>query len=247
MPDDEFETLFHQLLGDGLVENEDRLLLECMKIDRIRRKLDVLEQRTRYITLALEAVDSGHNQAAAMRSAEAFGVQDVAVIRGRKPFRPARKLTQSAHKWQTIRQFDDAASCMEHLQASGYRIWAGHLGSDAVALDEMDLSQPAALVFGNEHDGCSDEVLQRAHARFMIPMQGFVKSLNVSVAAAIALYTATRLARPLARDRYPLTLEEKRSLFCRWMRNSSPRISRLAELLEHPRDDETPCRPPDGP
>jgi tRNA (guanosine-2'-O-)-methyltransferase len=44
-----------------------------------------------------------------------------------------------------------------------------------------------ALVFGNESRGVSEEALARADARYVIPMRGFVQSLNVSVAAAVSL------------------------------------------------------------
>jgi tRNA (guanosine-2'-O-)-methyltransferase len=47
-----------------------------------------------------------------------------------------------------------------------------------------------ALVFGSEHRGVSEEALALADVQFVIPMHGFVQSLNVSVAAAVSLARA---------------------------------------------------------
>jgi tRNA (guanosine-2'-O-)-methyltransferase len=49
-----------------------------------------------------------------------------------------------------------------------------------------------ALILGNEHDGLRDALHQGAKQSVRIPMRGFVESFNVSVAAAVLLYAATR-------------------------------------------------------
>jgi tRNA (guanosine-2'-O-)-methyltransferase len=73
-----------------------------------------------------------------------------------------------------------------------------------------------ALVFGSEHSGVSDAVLELCDGRYTIPMRGFSQSLNVSVAAALTLYAATR-GRPgdLAED-------ERTTLRARFMWLSMP-------------------------
>lgn len=59
---------------------------------------------------------------------------------------------------------------------------------------EVDWSVPTAVVFGNEGLGVSSEILDMSDHHTMIPMEGFVESFNISVAAAIVLYQA-RLSR----------------------------------------------------
>jgi tRNA (guanosine-2'-O-)-methyltransferase len=61
-----------------------------------------------------------------------------------------------------------------------------------VPLHDLDLAQPVALVFGNEHRGISDEAAEQADGTFIIPMFGMVQSLNVSVATAVTVYEAVR-------------------------------------------------------
>jgi tRNA (guanosine-2'-O-)-methyltransferase len=66
------------------------------------------------------------------------------------------------------------------------------MSSDAVSLYDLDLTSPVALVFGNEHEGVSDEARGLADGNFIIPQVGVVQSLNISVACAVSLYEAFR-------------------------------------------------------
>ena len=59
-------------------------------------------------------------------------------------------------------------------------------------LFEMDLKAPTALILGSEEDGISDDLLRRADALARIPIRGKISSLNVSVAAGVAIYEVVR-------------------------------------------------------
>ena len=61
-----------------------------------------------------------------------------------------------------------------------------------MGLHELNLTQPVALVFGNEHSGVSEEIIALADGNFIIPQVGIIKSLNISVACAVTLYEAFR-------------------------------------------------------
>lgn len=226
------ERLFQALVAEGILDEEDRAYWELLTAQRVRRLVEVLRHRTLYIIVGMEAVDDGHNQAAILRSADAFGVQEVAVVTGQAPFAPSKRVTQGAHKWLTIRKYPDIATAMARLRHRGYRIWASRLGPEAIPLEEVDLSRPAVFFFGNEHEGLSDEAIRHADGTFVIPMVGFVQSLNVSVAAAITLYHTTRRARALLGDAYTLPPEERRRLLRAWIRRASPAVRRVAQVEE---------------
>ena len=69
---------------------------------------------------------------------------------------------------------------------------------DAIALcllHEFDISKPAALFFGTERDGLSEEVMQMADGFLKIPMVGYTESLNISVSAAIIIQDITNRLR----------------------------------------------------
>jgi tRNA (guanosine-2'-O-)-methyltransferase len=214
------EEVAASLIAEGLLREDERWLAELLRPERLERLRDVLSRRTRYLTVVLEAVDDGHNQAAVLRSAEAFGVQDVTVIEGNKPFAPSKGVTQGSHKWLTLHRQPDIGTAVRTLHAAGYQVYATYLGEGAVPIDDVDLSRPTAILFGNEHSGISEEAVRLADGMFYIPMAGFVQSFNISVAAAITLHVLTRRARAIAGDRYLLSPAEKRALFLQWVLKS---------------------------
>jgi tRNA (guanosine-2'-O-)-methyltransferase len=208
------------LLDAGVLQEEERWMFEMIRPERLMRLYQVLNQRTRYISVLLEAVDDGHNQAAVLRTADAFGVQNISVVAGNKPFEPSKNVTQGAHKWLTVRQKPNLQTAITDLKSEGYQIYATYLGDGAVPIDEIDLSKPTVLIFGNEHQGISEEAANLADGKFYIPMYGFVQSFNISVAAALTLQEVTKRAREAAKERYFLTDKEKRELFLEWILKS---------------------------
>lgn len=157
-----------------------------------RERIDrAVAQRTRTLTVVLEAFCDPQNVNAVLRTCDAFGVQEVHVVEGRmKPWDRNKKVSQNADKWLDVVRWRSTTECLGALRARGFRVYATWLGEGARALSELAFDAPVALVFGNEHRGVSDEALALADVRFAIPMRGFVQSLNVSVATAVTLARA---------------------------------------------------------
>ncbi len=159
--------------------------------ERKERIDEVVANRTRTLTVVMEAVCDPQNVNAVLRTCEAFGVQELHAIEGpMKPFDRNKKISQNADKWLDVRRWSSTADCLAHLRAEGFAIYATHLGDGARPLGELSFAGKVALVFGNESRGVSREALALADAAFAIPMRGFVQSFNVSVAAAISLAKA---------------------------------------------------------
>lgn len=232
MNEDSKHDLFQRLVDAGILTQADYPFWDLLTPERAQRMVEVLNQRTRYVRVVLEAVDDGHNQAAVLRSCDAFGVQTVDVVVGRGGFSPSQGITQGADKWLTINRPPDVATAVDRLHEQGFRVWASRLDDDAVPIDEFDLSQPAALVFGNEHEGVSEDVVALADATFIVPMVGFVQSLNISVAAATTLFTVTRRARVCAGGDYFLSPAKKREVLRHWLTTNSKNARRLARVLD---------------
>ena len=165
-----------------------------MTPERIERLETVLNKRQPDLTIVLENVFDPHNISAVMRTCDAVGIQDIYILNNKIP--PHRKwsdkASSSAAKWLTIHQFTDANECFVALRKNYKKIYTTHLSSDAVSLHELNLTEPVALVFGNEHNGVSDEIIAMADGNFIIPQVGIIKSLNISVACAVTLYEAFR-------------------------------------------------------
>jgi tRNA (guanosine-2'-O-)-methyltransferase len=153
----------------------------------------VLERRQPDLTVVMENIHDPHNVSAVLRSCDAAGVLQVDLLYTVEKFpKIGRKSSSSANKWLARRKSTSVEECYARLRAGGFRIFATHLSDDAVPLHEIDLTRPTALVFGNEHRGVSDEAAHLADANVRIPMMGMIQSLNVSVAAAVALFEALR-------------------------------------------------------
>jgi tRNA (guanosine-2'-O-)-methyltransferase len=228
MSAEEAKAFIEKLKAEGLLTEENRIVWEMIVPERLKRMYDVLNRRTRYITVLTEGVDDPHNQSAVLRSAEAFGVQDVFIVTGKAPFRPNKFVTRNADKWLTVQQKPDIETAINDLQAKGYQVFASYLGEGTIPLQDIDLSKPTALLFGNEHSGVSEEAVRLADGKFIIPMQGFVQSFNISVAAALSLYDVTERARKIAGERYYLTREEKKEIYEKWMMDTlNPRVRKM--------------------
>jgi len=154
----------------------------------------VLNHRQPDLTIVMENVHDPHNISAVMRTCDAVGIQEIyvltTVINRHKRF--GKKSSASAAGWLTIHEFDNTQACMEALKAKGYKIFATHLGLQSHSLYDLNLTQPVALVFGNEHAGVTEECLTYCDGNFIIPQVGMVQSLNISVACAVSLYEAYR-------------------------------------------------------
>ncbi len=161
---------------------------------RQQKLVEVLSKRQNDITIVLENVSDPHNISAVMRTCDAVGVQDIYVLNTKIPRHKkwGGKSSSSAAKWLTIHQYDNTEQCFSSLRRHYSTILTTHLNSDAVSLHAVDFTQRIALVFGNEHDGVSEEIRKMADGNFMIPQVGIIQSLNISVACAITLYEAFR-------------------------------------------------------
>lgn len=170
------------------------LFIQTMTPERSERLNSVLKKRQPDLTVVLENVFDPHNISAVMRTCDAVGIQDIYILNNKIP--PHRKWgdksSSSAAKWLTIYQFTDAAECFAALRKMYKKIYTTHLSNDAVGLYDLNLTEPVALVFGNEHSGVSEEIIAMADGNFIIPQVGIIKSLNISVACAVSLYEAFR-------------------------------------------------------
>lgn len=165
-----------------------------MTPERRERLLSVLNKRQAGLTVVLENVQDPHNISAVMRTCDAVGIQEIYVLNNKIPRHKkwGAKSSSSAAKWLSIHQFSDTAECVAALRQKYDKIYTTHLAADAVGLYEIDFTGSVALVFGNEHEGVSDEIRALADGNFIIPQVGIIKSLNISVACAVSIYEALR-------------------------------------------------------
>lgn len=159
--------------------------------ERLTRFEQVARARIGTVSVVLEAVIDPHNTAAVLRTTDALGLGEVHFIdRGVRPL-IAPRITRNSERWLDIHVHRRSSDCTDALTSRGFEVYVAD-GRASTSLDQIAHRPKVALVFGNEHEGASEEVRQAATGTFAIPMRGMVESYNVSVAAAIALYTVTR-------------------------------------------------------
>jgi tRNA (guanosine-2'-O-)-methyltransferase len=189
-----------------------------------RQKIEsVLSKRQNDLTIVLENVFDPHNISAVMRSCDAIGIQEIYVLNTKIPRHKkwGARSSSSAAKWLTVHQFENTEECFAALRKKHSTILTTHLSSDAVSLYQLDLTRSVALVFGNEHSGVSDEIIQMADGNFIIPQMGMIRSLNISVACAVSLYEAFRQKQAAGHyKQQKLPADDYSSLFNLWELNN---------------------------
>ncbi|MBO0329569.1 TrmH family RNA methyltransferase [[Muricauda] lutisoli] len=163
--------------------------------ERKQRFLDVLQKRTRHITVAIEDVYQLHNTSAIIRSCDVFGVQDVHVVEDRFGKRLDKNIAMGAEQWVDVSRYKDTTDCIAQLKSKGYQIIATTPHNNSTLLPDFFPSKKSAVFFGTEKEGLSEEVMQQADSFLKIPMVGFSESLNVSVSAAIIIQQLAQKVR----------------------------------------------------
>lgn len=196
--------------------------------NRKERFLEVLQNRTRHFTIAVEDVYQLHNTSAVMRSCEVFGIQDLHVIEERFGKRIDKEIAMGAEKWVDIHRYQNNTSCMEKLKEQGFQIVATSPHIQAGFLADFDITKPSAIFFGTEKTGLSEDILQQAGAYIKIPMVGFTESLNISVSAAIVIQDITERLRKSGIN-WQLTENEILEKRIDWSRKSIKDIDFITE------------------
>jgi tRNA (guanosine-2'-O-)-methyltransferase len=198
--------------------------------------LDVALQRTRHLRLALQDVHDPHNVGACLRSADAFGIQNVDIITLTEKFPRPSSTSRGSRHWMDLHRFNDLTSYAQGIKARGFKIAAAYPAPDARALEALPLDQPLVLVFGNEQKGLHPDWQEHIDYRFTIPMYGMVESFNISVSVALTLHSLnTRGRRELPASLFHLTETERHDLLCRWacMQCEEPELELARKRLEH--------------
>lgn len=191
----------------------------------------IAAERTKHLTVVLENIHQEHNASAVLRSCDCFGIQDLHVIEKNNQYKVQRDIALGAGRWVDLYNFDKGENpsldCIKKLKEKGYKIVATTPHTNDVTINELDLSQPIALVFGTEHTGISEEIIAEADEFVKIPMFGFSESFNISVSVAITL-NVLRNRLEQSELIWKLSPEEQTALKIKW----SKKILRAGNELE---------------
>lgn len=197
-----------------------------------RAKFDeVLNYRTRHITIVLEDLYQPHNASAVLRSCDIFGIQDIHIIENRNAYTVNRDIALGSPKWLNTYTYketeNNTLNCIKQLKEKGYRIVATSPHKNSQTIEELPIDKPLAVIFGTELTGISDTVRAHADEFVTIPMFGFTESFNISVSVALCLQALTTKLHRSNAD-WHLKDNEKEELLLTWLRNTIRKV----ELIE---------------
>lgn len=168
-----------------------------MNEKRLEKFRQVAAHRQRDITVVLENVIDLHNIGAVLRSCDSVGIPEIFVLHTEEGLKAdyitiGKRTSGGSRRWVDVHYYTDAKACFEHVKQHYQRVLSTQLSETATSLYQLDLTQPTAFLFGNEHDGLSSEAAAFANGNFIIPQMGMAESLNISVACAVTLYETFR-------------------------------------------------------
>ncbi|RRQ46255.1 TrmH family RNA methyltransferase [Chryseobacterium sp. SC28] len=203
-------------------------LQQFLTEERLQKIEHYAQESSDFVLPVMEDIYQFRNAAAIVRSVEACGFHKVVAMEKENFFEPNLKVTKGADTWVEVEKMPRTIDSLQQIKNRGYKIVAVSAENNAKMLPDYKVEEPIALVFGTEWEGTTDELLDFADETLAIPMFGFTKSFNVSVAAAICMY---ELKQKLIKSKidYKLTEEKMLKLKIRWAVNS---IKSGKEILE---------------
>lgn len=225
-----------------------RHLEDFVSSNRLQLFQRILADRSRYLTVLLEDIYQPQNASAVLRTCDCLGIQDVHIVEECNKYELNPDVSLGSNQWLSLWFYNEDGRFSEpgnkskpekeggknilravnHLRERGYRIVATSPHRRGSTPETFDLLKgKAAFMFGTELHGLSSRALDLADEYLRIPMAGFTESLNISVSAAVILYTIrNRLeSSPVS---WRLDEEEKRPIYLDWLRNSI----RMSDAIE---------------
>jgi len=192
----------------------------------------VIADRTRYITVLLEDIYQSQNASAVLRSCDCTGVQDVHIVEEQNEYEINREVALGSNQWLSLHYYkegsDNIYRGIEALKRKGYRIVATSPHKEGSTPETFNLKKgKTALLFGTELNGLSKRAMELADEYIQIPMVGFTESYNISVSAALTLYTLRKRLELSSLD-WKIGEDEQTELLLEWLRSTI----KLSEKIE---------------
>lgn len=165
-----------------------------LKLDELNRaSVDEFKAQDKLpVVVVLDNVRSMHNIGAIFRTSDGFAVEQICLcgITAQPPHREIEKTALGATQSVNWSYFETPLQAVEQLRKDGYRIIAVEQAENSTMLNEFTPTENEkyALIFGNEVNGVSDEVMQNIDACIEIPQFGTKHSFNIVVSAGIVLW-----------------------------------------------------------
>lgn len=168
--------------------------MQKLKLDDLNRVSveDFKEQEKLPVVVVLDNVRSMHNVGSVFRTGDGFAIERLVLcgITANPPHREIEKTALGATLSVDWVHFDETTAAIEALRNEGYTIIAIEQAKNSTMLNTFtpDPDQKYALIFGNEVDGVSEEVMAMIDECIEIPQFGTKHSFNIVISAGIVLW-----------------------------------------------------------
>ena len=214
---------YGRLVNDAITRMIDRhgpeavcsALAPLLTAERIARIDEVLAARLGSVVTVVEDTYDPHNAAATIRTTEAMGLGELHVIEPGERFSAAGGVTRGAHRWIELHRWPAPELAIAALRARGFRVFATLPGAPQ-AVDDVDVTAPLAVAFGNEHAGLTAAAIASCDGALGVPMFGFTESYNLSVTVALAMSRIAARRRAAIGCAGDLDERRRRELRARW-------------------------------
>ena len=187
----------------------------------------IVQYRSKHITVVLEDIYQPHNASAVLRTCDLTGILDVHIIENKNQYEVNPEVALGSSKWLNLntynKQDNNTLSAFQELRSDGYKIIATTPHRNSQSLVDIDLTEKTAIVFGTELTGLSDLAINNADEFLYIPMYGFTESYNISVSAALVLFTLTERMRKEGVG-WQLSETERLQTLLDWTRRSISKV-----------------------
>lgn len=163
-----------------------------------RKSVEEFRQAQKLPVIAvLDNVRSMHNVGSVFRTADAFLIEGIYLCgyTPRPPHRDIHKTALGATETVGWKYFENIPDAVQELREQGFSLYAIEQATQSKALNSFtfDKEKKYALIFGNEVEGVQQSVIDMCDGCIEIPQLGTKHSLNISVAAGIALWEAAKV------------------------------------------------------
>ena len=172
--------------------------MKKLKLDELGR-ISIDEYRSMEklpVCILLDNVRSLHNVGSVFRSADSFCIEKIFLtgITGTPPHREIQKTALGATESVEWEYVESGESITRELRSAGYTIVIVEQTTASIALQQFEPlpDKKYCLVFGNEVEGVSTDIIRHADVGIEIPQAGTKHSLNISVCAGIVLWEVFR-------------------------------------------------------
>ena len=151
-----------------------------------------IETNQEYI-LALDSLQDPGNMGTIIRTADSANINQIIINKTTvDPYSPkVIRSTMGAIYRTNIIEVEDLKTTLKEIQSKGFQIITTDLKATQSIYD-INYNNKTVVVIGNEANGVSQEILQTADKKVIIPMLGKTESLNASIAASIMIYEYVR-------------------------------------------------------